>query len=73
MEYEVGWSRKQILLSPKGFWVDSITYQPTSYPTELFNLAIYYLHLRLKKTNRQEPLTLPRFLVHNNPRDNCKT
>lgn len=42
----------------KGFPEDLITYQPRSYPRELFSIAVYYFYLRLRKTNRINNLTL---------------
>lgn len=42
--YKLGWSLDQILSRPKGFSEDLITDQPSSYPGEVFNIAIYYLY-----------------------------
>ena len=52
---------------------DLITYQPTSYPGELFNIAVYYLYLRLRETNRSELLKLPRLYVYNDPSESDKS
>lgn len=40
----------------KGFSEDLIMYQPSLYPNELFNIAVYYLYLRLRMANRSESL-----------------
>lgn len=49
----------------KGFSEDLITYQPSSYPNELINIAGFFFHLHLKKANRLELLKLLRFYVYN--------
>lgn len=49
----IGWSCDQILWNSKAFLEDFIMYQPRSYPDELFNIAVYYVHvnnLRLRKS-----------------------
>lgn len=50
-EFELGLSREQILWSSKGFSDDLITYQRNSYSSKLFNVAVDYLYLRLKKSS----------------------
>lgn len=36
------------------FSEDLITYQPSSYPGEPFNIAVHYLHLHLRMANHSE-------------------
>lgn len=64
-----GWSRDQIIWNPRGFSENMITFQPRSYPGELYNIAIYYIYLHLKKAHRSELWKLPSFHVSNNLTD----
>lgn len=59
--YDIGWSREQILWSPKCFSEsDLLMYQPSSYRRTHFNIVVIIMW-RLKKASHLEILKLPRF------------